>query len=166
MSFTRKLITKIFRFSLLSSLTTTALLVSSPNSQEILAQEYSGCFMINSSGSYMNLSHLCTTKEEVVENPIIMDGIMVNNLDLIREGDNYYIEGLIKNITTEPKEVKMINVQIEDIDTNVVLGNSLVNVNSILSPQQSRSVRDLVEVQNIIPGIESKNIRLLFVSLS
>lgn len=114
----------------------------------------------------MNLSHLCTTKEEVVEDPIIMDGIMVNNLDLVKDGSIYYIEGLIKNVTDEPKEVSSINIQFEDINTNVVLGNSLVNINSILSPQQSRSVKSSVEVQNIIPGIESKSVRIVFVSLN
>jgi hypothetical protein len=121
--------------------------------------------MVDSTGKYMNLSHLCTTKEEVPEDPIIMDGIMVNNLDLVKEGNSYYIEGLIKNITTEQKQVSWINVQFEDINTNVVLGNSVVDINSILSPQQSRSVKSPVEVQNIIPGIESKSIRVLFVSL-
>jgi hypothetical protein len=121
--------------------------------------------MVDSKGNYMNLSHLCTVEEEVAEDPIIMDGIMVNNLNLVPEGSGYYIEGLIKNVTSEVKKVSRINIQFEDINTNVVLGNSLVNINSILSPQQSRSVRSLVEVQNIIPGIESKSVRVVFVSL-
>ena len=122
--------------------------------------------MVDSKGNYMNLSHLCTVEEEVAEDPIIMDGIMVNNLDLVKDGSAYYVEGLIKNITTEAKEVSLLNIQFEDINTNVVLGNSLVNINSILSPQQSRSVKSPVEVQNIIPGIESKSVRVVFVSLS
>lgn len=116
-----------------------------------IAQEYPGCFMVDPSGNYMDLSNFCQG-EKPIEDPIVMNGIMVNGLELNKEGSSYYIEGLIKNVSTEPQKISFLDVQIEEKSTNVVLGSSTIDIGGILMPGQSRSVKSPVEVNDIKPG--------------
>jgi hypothetical protein len=132
MPLNQKLITKISQFSLLSLLTTTTSIVSTPHFQETLAQEYSGCFLINSEGRLVNLNDICpgdagiAAQQELAkqENPIIMvNGVVEPD----SESQNIaYIRMKIKNRSDLPQ--KIIKVIAEVKDTSFGLPKTLGNV--------------------------------------
>jgi hypothetical protein len=125
----------------LSILILTSSLMLSMENIKTLAQERSGCFMVESNGQIVNLNYVCTPDKEP-EKPVIVDGIQLTRTGLLLNGSEVpIISGTLKNLTDKRVTLNTVNFQLEDSKTGDVVTSLSLNLSIELKPGQTGEFR-------------------------
>ncbi|MGB3532605.1 MAG: hypothetical protein WBA13_03705 [Microcoleaceae cyanobacterium] len=163
MNYNRKLAKNFYRFSLLSLLTTTALIASTPpRNYQVLAQEHSGCFMVDHANRVISLNGMCPSDENsqaLARATQEVNGIVLTN-PVIQEG---FVLGKITNVQDKVINISRIVLQFEDNKTGDVVTTTGFDVTAYLSPGQNREFRSQLSETFDLGGRKESEITPIFV---
>lgn len=134
-----------------------------------IAQEYSGCFIVDYAGRVVNLNGMCELP--MAEMPAdaeplqIIDGIALNYIDLIGDDSGSPMAiGRITNTTDRAITLEQMVLQFEDKETGDVVTTEAFNITAYLAPGQSREFRETLSKNTDLGGRNRKQLNPVFVN--
>lgn len=126
------------------------------------AQEYSGCFMIDATGTLSNLNNLCSP-DKVPSEPVIVDGVQLTGTGLLFDGGRIpVIIGKLKNVSDKTIKISSVTFQLEDTKTKDVVTPLVLDINTELAPGQAREFRQSLSSTIDLGGRTAKGLDIVF----
>lgn len=118
-----------------------------------IAQEYPGCFRINSqTGRQESLNHLCrfpkppaSPKKPDPFKVQLVDGLELTDLRLSNEGSQRFLLGRLTNKQSKVAKIQSISVQFLDKRDGTVVQFLAVDLGGVLAPSQGYEFRKLLD---------------------
>jgi hypothetical protein len=137
-------------------------LIFSTGNIQTSAQEFSGCFMVDSNGQLVKLNHICTPAKEP-EKPVIIKDIQLTETGLLFDDSNQpVVIGKLTNLSEDSSSINTITVQLEDQTTGDVVTALTINVKSLLKSNQSREFRERLDKTVDLGGRKAQELKIVF----
>jgi hypothetical protein len=113
----------------------------------VIAQEYPGCFLINQSGTLINLKNLCTSVQQQQVEPLLFNGLEFQPpLVGLKAGE---IRGAVTNRSSQVVPLKIIYIQLVADNQIIALSDISVETGNGLQPGESLSFDTVISSKKL-----------------